>query len=78
MGRGGAGSLVAGRLAPGCDGRKRLGWSGEGGAQPVEAFDDLGGLPPGAVDAQADPAGGASQLGGYVQDPVAERGERDD
>src|SRR5207248_10624302 len=49
--------------------------SGEGGAQPAEAFGDLGGPPPGAVDAQAGAAGGAGELGGGVQHPVAEGGD---
>ncbi len=72
-----SGSLLAGRLAPGGGGgeRGRQGQSCEGGAQPVEAFGDLGGPPPGAVDAQADLAGGAGELGGGVQDAVAEGGD---
>jgi len=49
--------------------------SGECGAQPVEAFGDLGGPAPGAIDAQADLAGGAGELGCGMQDPVAERGD---
>jgi hypothetical protein len=51
------------------------GGSGECGAQPAEAFGDLGGPPPGAVDAQAGAAGGAGELGGHMQHPVAERGD---
>src|SRR4029077_13114984 len=51
------------------------GWSGECDAQPAEAFGDLGGPPPGAVDAQAGAAGGAGELGGHMQDPVAEGGD---
>src|SRR5919108_4234004 len=40
------------------------GWSGECGAQPAEAFGDLGGPPPGAVDAQPGAAGGGGGAGG--------------
>jgi len=43
------------------------GWSGEGGAQVVEAFGDLGGPPPGTVDAQPGGPAGAGELGGCVQ-----------
>jgi hypothetical protein len=55
--------------------RQVAGWSGERGTQPVEPGGDLGGPPPAAVDAQADLAGGAGELGGHVQHPVAERGD---
>ncbi len=72
-----AGSLLAGMLAPVADVKARqvAGWSGERGAQAVESGGDLGGPPPGAVNLQADLAGGAGELGGGVQHPVAEGGD---
>jgi len=68
-------SPLVGRLTPGggCEERGSRSWSGACGAEPAEAFGDLGGLPPGAVDAQAALAAGAGELGGGVQHPVAER-----
>src|SRR5947207_473675 len=64
-----AGSLLAGMLAPVADVKARqvAGWSGERGAQAVESGGDLGGPPPGAVNLQADLAGGAGELGGGVR-----------
>src|SRR6266516_1267029 len=72
-----AGSLLAGMLAPVADVKARqvAGWSGERGAQAVESGGDLGGPPPGAVNLQAELAGGAGELGGGVQHPVPEGGD---
>ena len=64
--------MLVGRLAPTGDGENSV---GSGQAQAAEAFGDLGGPPPGAVDAQAGAAGGAGELGGHVQHPVADGGD---
>lgn len=50
-------------------------WSGEGGAQPVDGFDDLGDPPPVPVDAQPGLPDEAGELDGGVQDAVAKRGD---
>lgn len=66
------------RLLRGSFGSSGRGWrgrgavSGEGGAESVEAFGDLGGPAPGVVDAQFESAGCMDQLGRDVQHPVAE------
>src|SRR5215467_1675983 len=66
---------MAGRLTPGGVGGRAGRVSGECGAEPAEAFGNLGSPPPGAVDAQAGAAGGAGELSGRMQDPVAQSGD---
>ena len=69
---GGPAGAAGGRFSGSWVERAGRGWSGERGAESVEAFGDVGGPAPGLVDAQPDLAGAAGDAGGDVQDPVAE------